>query len=376
MRYEELRKRVQEHQKMPGCVQRERSPLIHPGFPGAFNLSFTEEPWLKEYGRYVDFNYDYVFSTVQSCIRHQDVLLIGTDQSWKYLGVFEIADLTGISSLKRKPDYAEIQNQQIHELVEFLESINIAKSQIYPSYAKGGSIKEISNNKYPFDFVVPEDAISKEAFLSAGIPKENLIPDASRDTFLCPFLSVSMPYSMPYSMPWGYRNEINVNVSKSSTPKFLDVGTIEYVLWKPKFNGPYKPENIVGIESADFGVSLVALGLERLCMAENGLEQVQDVDYIAPFYNALKQISGRENYLAGESLRALHRICADITSYCLTPSRHHKSKMRDLLRNIPEKLDPAHLKILLTIHTNTQPWHNNLQEGIEPTIERIEKYSK
>lgn len=42
MKYSDLRQRVLEHPKYEGCVSVERAPLITPGFPGTFNLSFTE----------------------------------------------------------------------------------------------------------------------------------------------------------------------------------------------------------------------------------------------------------------------------------------------------------------------------------------------
>jgi hypothetical protein len=376
MKYEELRTRIQEHPKLTGCVTIDRAPLITPGFPGTFNLSFTEDPWLKEYGRYVDFDKDYIFSTVQSCIRPEDIPRISTEDSWKYLGVFELADLTGIASFAKKPNYEAIQHELIDNLVRFITGLGIPLSKIHPSYARGDAMSSITEGKYTIDFTIPEDTISKAGFLKAGIPESNLIPDSSRDTFLCPFLRTSMPYSMPYSMPWGYRNEINVDISTDSTPKLLDVGTIEYILWKPRLKGDYKPENVVSIDEANFGVSLAAVGLERLCMATNGLKRVQDVDHLVPFYEEMLRTTKTDNLLAGESLRALHRIYADITIYGLTISRHQKMKIRDLIRNIPETINTEALRTLLTIHTETQSWHKNLQKGIEPTIQRIEEYRK
>ncbi|MBS3083694.1 hypothetical protein J4423_02720 [Candidatus Pacearchaeota archaeon] len=367
MKYQDLRNLVENWPKHEGCVKIERAPLITPGFPGTFNLSFTEDPWLKEYGRYVDFDHNYIFSTVQSCVRPEDLPRLGTQDSWKYLGVFEIADLTGILSLVKRPDYKKLQEGQIDNLIRFLEAVGIPKESVYPSYAKGGCIKEITQGKYPFDFLIPEDSLSKNAFLNAGIPERNILPDLSRDTFLCPFLRTSMPYSMPYSMPWGYRNEINIGTDSG---KRLDVGTIEYILWKPRFSGLYNPKNILDIEEANFGVSLVAVGLERLCMVVNDLRRVQDVDYIKPFYEVL----GNEEFLGGESLRAIHRIYSDITSYNCLPGRHQKEKIRNFIQDIPRSISREQIKDLLIIHTKTQPWHQNLERGIDSTLERISQY--
>ena len=47
-----------------------------------------------------------------------------------------------------------------------LEAVGIPKESVYPSYAKGGCIKEITQGKYPFDFLIPEDSLSKNAFFT------------------------------------------------------------------------------------------------------------------------------------------------------------------------------------------------------------------
>ena len=111
---------------------------------------------------------------------------------------------------------------------------------IHPSYNTGGQVKNITKEKYTFDYQVPEDSVSRKAFLKMNIPEENLIKDSTRDTLLC--LHVHRP------TPWGYRNEINVNIGTKEKPKLLDVATIEYTLWKPEFKGDSMlSKNIVGL---------------------------------------------------------------------------------------------------------------------------------
>ena len=70
--YAELRKAIAEWPKYPNAKREERSPLLHDGFPGNFNLSYAEYFWLKEYGRYLGWDFDYVFTTIESCIRVAD----------------------------------------------------------------------------------------------------------------------------------------------------------------------------------------------------------------------------------------------------------------------------------------------------------------
>ncbi len=361
MNYQQLREKIQNQPKSAGCATIERSPLLNSGFSGTFNLSFTEDPWLREYGGYLDFGHDYIFSTIQSCIRHNDIGLIGTEQSWKYLGVFEISDLGGMINLRHRPDYAQLQRQRIRELLKFLHSVGISSEHIYPSYHGGGPLGEVTNGKYSFRYQVPEDKISKEGFVESGVPEKNLIVDRSRDTLLS--LHVHRP------TPWGYRNEINVNIGTKDVPRLLDIGTLEYMLWKPIFSGEEIPSNIIDLDELSQGISVTGIGLERLCMVINGLERVQDVDYIKPVYTSVQLPP-----LAIESIRALHRIYADITRWELTPGRQRKKKMRDLLRNIPAEYPLDQIRDGLSVHADNQPWHPELYAGIEPTLERIALY--
>lgn len=364
MKYKDLRDKVRNHPKYEGCVNVERAPLITPGFPGTFNLSFTEHDWLKEYGRYTDFDHNFIFSTTQSCIRPDDFLELSNQNSWKYLGVFEIGDLTGIINLQKKPDYRVLQLRQVRDLVNFLGNLGIALDRIHPSYCSGGSVRDLTEGKYNLGIEIPQDNISKQAFLEAGVPEENLIPDKSRDTLL------SLHLHRPTS--WAYRNEVNVNIGTKEKPVLLDVGTLEYFMWKPLFFGETdKSKNIVTLTESKDGVSLCAFGLERLSMAQDGLLRVQDVDYLIPFY---KQLGS--NLLVGESLRALHRIYSDITTMNVKPGRHQGQKIRKFIQNVPCGINGSYLRDLLTIHSETQPWHDNLKEGIESTIERIGQYRK
>lgn len=369
MEYEELRQAVKEHPKYAGCIEVPRAPLITPGFPGTFNLSFSEDLWLEEFGTYVGRDHDFIFSAIQTCIRPNDLPLLRTEDSWKYLGVFELADLTGMISTRDRPNYEQLQQWQVANLVNFLSNVGISPGRIHPSYSVGGTVEELTKGKYTFDFKIPEDTISREAFLEGGVPEENLIPDRTRNTFL------SLHLHRP--TPWGYRNEIQVDVGNPDKKILLDIGTIEYSQWVPIYrNSQTISKNIVGLETSNERFSILGLGLERLCMAVNDLPTVRDVDYISDFYDAYETIDSSGDELSGESLRALHRIFSDVTSYDCKVGRHQNDKIKVMIRNIPSSISPEQLRDLLQVHTDVQPWHDNLQEGIEPTIERIERYRK
>ena len=405
MKYQELRDKVQNLEKYEGCVKIDRSQLINPAYPGQFNLSFTEYPWLQEYGRYTDFDHDFAFSTVQSCIRWNDIhqaamcsKLVGNER-WKYLGVFEMADVSGmISLLQRTPDYIEtvkfaretgipfdrvsrirsfdykaneLQTLQTTTLVNFLTSLGIGKDRIYPSYQLGGNISKITGGKYSFDFQTPEDCVGAFSFYEQGI--ENLISDKTRDTLLSVGLKRENGEGKAATIctPWGYRNEINVNIGTKKRPRFVDVGTLERFLWKPIYEG----EQIVGLQDINDVVSIGALGLERLCMVVNGLQKVQDIDCIKPVYDAMPNVG--EKVLVGESLRAIHRIYADIKTYEINVPKQSSrgEKIKKLARTILDSgLDLKQIAELLKINAQCQPWHPELEGTVDFCLQEIEGF--
>lgn len=379
--YSELRKKFTKWPKYSGCRTVQRAPLMTPGFPGSFNMSSTEHHWLKEYGGYVDWNHDYVFSTVQSCIRLNDFELLDTPAGWNYLGVFEMADLSGEIALARVGDYRDLYYWQMRELVRFLGELGIAANRIHPSYCTGGRVEDLTAGKYRFDYAIPEDVLSRDAFVAAGVPGKNLIPEATRDTLL------SLHLHRP--SPWGYRNEIYVETEREGKTVLVDVATSEYFLWRPLFSGGEDAARIVGLETSRNGALGIGCGVERLCMVANNLGRVHEVDYLRPFYEQWQLITGTgasgRDFLAGESLRALHRIHADMEFHPEAQVKHdsdgrrwlggrRRKKASVLRRNIPMSVGCHDLERLLAEHSRTQPWHEHLPDAIEPTIRGIEAY--
>lgn len=375
--YKELRDRVKETNKYSGCQHRERSPLIHEGFPGTFNLSFTEYEWLKEFGNYSDFNKDFIYSTIQSCIRPQDIdeNIRNGKNLWKYLGVFEMADLGGQIVLANRNNSENIHLWQINQLGRFLRENGLDLRRVYPTYNAGGNVEEITKGKYTFDFQVPEDEVSKKGFVSIGVPKENCMPDITRDTFLSLHLN--------QRSPWGYRNEINYNIGTQENPVLLDIGTLERMCWLPTYSGNQERSlDINWLVPINHTLNISGLGLERLGVAINGLKRVQDVNHIKQFYDCFEQVaptlSPEQRYKSGEVIRALHRVYSDLQSYDLYLSRHREMKVRKFLQtlreNAGEVINEDVLNAVLKANTEAQPWHLNLTQGIEPTKERIIRY--
>jgi len=385
--YAELRKEVQTMNKITGCVKIERPLIINEAFPGQFNLSFTEQPMLDEYGaNYLNFDHDFVFSTIPSCIRYSDLFdektkasnLVGNN-AWKYLGVFEMADLAGMATYKGIHDIFSLQKKQAENLINLLENYGIKKEQIFPTYQPLRKLSEIPQKRkedFPFDFIIPEDEIGKQVFLDLGIPEKNIIEDYSGATLLRLYLSKRTPNGLrKIPSPWGYRNEININLGTKQKPKLIDIGTLERMVYKPII----VKEKIIGLSEINDTVSIGALGLERICMVVNRLLKVQDIDSIKPFYQSMPKV--HKPVLIGEYLRALHFICTDLPTakekYNFTFDKHKKTRRRfNKIRGtiLNSDLTIRQIKNLLIINSENQPWHPELKEGIELTVGSLEKY--
>ena len=382
--YAELRQRIQTWPKYEGCQALPRAPLVTPAFPGAFNMSFTEHHWIGELGGYLDWDQDFVFSTVQSCVRLGDLPRVASEHGARYLGVFELADLCGAIALQSRPDYASLQRRQVAQLVTLLGELGIEPERIHASYSIGGVVAELTAGRYCFDQQIPPDQISREALLEAGVPEANLSPDATRTTLLA--LHVHRP------TPWGYRSELYVQVDAPTGQQLVEVASLEYFLWRPRFRNPLpRRDEIVGLEPLETGASVLGIGLERLAMVAAGLAHIHDVDHLEPFYHTLAATLGRQlepaDYLTGESLRALHRIYADLEvspeptapgheRAAASLSFRRRKKLGGLKRRVPTRLSTPELERLLRVHAAHQPWHPNLEAGIEPTIRSIHDYRR
>jgi hypothetical protein len=384
IRYAELRDRVQSWPKYEGCQRLPRAPLVTSAFPGAFNMSFTEHHWIAELGGYLDWDHDFVFSTVQTCVRLGDFDRLASEDGALYLGAFELADLGGAIALQSRPDYGALQRWQVAQLVALLDELGIGPERIHASYSAGGRVADMTAGRYHFEQQIPPDDLSRDALLEAGVPETNLTTDATRATLLA--LHVHRP------TPWGYRSELHVEVEAPSGRQLVEVASLEYFLWRPRFrDGRHHRAEIVGLAPLETGAAVLGIGLERLAMVANGLRRIQEVDYLQPFYDALETILGRPlrpaDYLTGESLRALHRIYADLA---VSPepgldgqrrgladlSFRRRKKLGALKRSIPARLGVPELERLLVVHTRHQPWHENLEAGVEPATQAILAYRK
>lgn len=308
MKFHELKEILANVQKYPGTKKVEPGPMINAGYPSNFNLSFAWYEWTKKEGQegpnkqYVSFAGEMFYTKSQPCIRPQDwKTIIENDESkYRYLSYFHMADVSGLIA-RMDPKYRkEIGVFAINSLIEFFKNQNIDLKNIFVTYSAGGKVSELTAGKYTFDKNIKPDPFYDD-WISAGIPKENMTADTTRDTLLA-----LKNYSRP--SPWGYRNEINYK----HNGKLLDIATIEHLVFEPVFD---EQMNIIDVVDYRHTFSISAVGMERTLMALNGFDDIRQIDIIAPIYEMvqlkIKEMSDEDADVLIQSLRPIQAIVTD-----------------------------------------------------------------
>lgn len=354
--YEELREKIRSLKKYPGTKQIARCPLVTPGFPGAFNMSFGEDPILKEFGKYQFFDHNAAFATIQEVIRHNDLFDGVKNHPEKYLGIFEMSDIFGLIMLKEKVDLVHLQRQQVQATITLLTDIGVELKDVYPKYCGGGTVEKLTKGKYSFDYYIPEDISTRDLLMSAGIPEANIQKDHTRDTLLALNLASG-------SIGWGYRTEIEVRVGDGL---LLDVATIELFLWDPILN---ESGDIIGLQDITYTLALTVTGVERLYILANSLTDVRSIDHIKRLY----ELNGTHDS-GVEYLRVLHAILSDQEKFGFELGGHRRVYMNRMIRNITMTKEKT--QELLKLNATLQPWYPELQDGIEATVRYIEEFGE
>lgn len=327
MRISEIKELLKESPKYPKTNFLEKAPVIHEGFPSCFNLSFGEYELIKEFnGQYLHYDHDFIYSKIQPCIRHQDweTIVNDSENRYRYLSLFDMADVSGLIIKKEKDVNDEAAKFAIKSFVEFIEKVGLKIENLRISYFSGATIDEATKGKYKIDKFIDSDPL-KDYWVSLGIREDQFIPDKTRDTFL----SLRI-FGLP--TPWGYRNEINY----LHQGKLLDIGTVEYMKFQPIFSD----DEIVDVEEFEHTLAVSAVGVERICMAVNNLENIWDIDSIKSLVEKTIVRSSNKDELNAmifiQALRAIHRIVSDGGEYKNLNSRrkeYARAFYRDLLES-------------------------------------------
>jgi alanyl-tRNA synthetase len=335
VKYLELRELLTTIPKYPGAKKLSHSPVVNGGFPGKFNLSFSEPVLEKLVGNFLNFPHDIIWSTIQPVIRDQDFrkeIISRSKQAHTYLGLFDMADVAGCITLANCSDakFKKASVFTIKAMWDFLtKELGFSPQKIYVKVFEGNSIERASRGKYQIKKVINKDELSIKTWQELGLSPANLIYDDSRDSLLAPNLYLPAP--------WGYRSEIFINIGAESKPQLLDVGTTEFLRWKPIFEAN-EITNLVPWESA---LVLSVVGVERILMAKNNFANISECDHIYPLYQKILADSGNKDqyqaFVMTEATRVLHRVFSDCGSYA-NLSRHRKKLLKMYVQQLHKGL--------------------------------------
>lgn len=306
--FKQLKSDLAQVSKYPGTVPVVPAPIINEGYPSNFNLSFAWYEWTKKEGQqgpskqYVSFVGDMFYTKCQPCIRHQDwkTIVENDKDKYRYLSYFHMADVSGLIAKTDFLQRKEIGTFAIRSLLQFFKDKEIDLKNIFVAYCAGGKVADLTDGKYIFDRYIEKDPFYDD-WINAGIPENNMISDATRDTLLS-----LRNYSRP--SPWGYRNEVFC----IHDGKLLDIATVEHLCFEPVFN---EQKDIVDIAEYRHAFSISAVGVERLLMVLNNLNDIRKVDIVAPLYDLVKErvwgINDEDVDIFVQTLRSIQAVITD-----------------------------------------------------------------
>lgn len=368
MDIQQLRKIISDFPKFSGDKAVKPASVCNDGFPGTFNLSYSEAEMIENFGQYLDYDKDLIYSKIQPVIRFQDWSHIANHDghSYRYLSVFDLADIGGAIILKNGNDRENVVRFSIDSLAAFLfEKLQLDKSKIRISYFNGGNVSQVSKGKYDFNFDLPPDS-TVEFWTTQGIKSDQFVADKTRDTFLA--LNV---FGLP--TPWGFRHEINY----LHDGKLLDIGTLEYLFYRPISEN----SKLVDLRRWEHLFVISAVGLERLLMAKNNFTRVTDCAHIKPLIESALELAKYKNYQQAEilcqALRAIHKIISDCAGYD-NLSQRRKEKLRTFYKavimcqnKLGIKLEQGYLETLLRQNARLQSFYPELETSVEKTVQEI-----
>jgi len=278
-------------------------PIANEAFPTKFNLSVAEYIGMKickKRGNTLEHLFDYTqlpphsFWTITINSREPDIELIKNGSN-KHLILFHIAGVGGFSITSPEINTREFY---IKNFIKFLEKyVDLSKLKI--TFFNGGLINNHGIKKdFPLDW-------NKKIFSSLkNKGKFKLVP-TKKDTFLS--LKV---FGSP--IHWGYRNEFNLKYRDS----YLDIGTIEFLPYIPKFEKKDKKliyKEILPTKNSFIGSGV---GLERLQMLKENVANIWEISNIKPLISLIKKISKRKSnnrqyFIVEELFRFFHFIYSE-----------------------------------------------------------------
>ncbi len=345
-----------------------RSNIINDADPTAFNYSM-EEPILRRFGDFFRITAPWQFSAVQPCIRTGDFSRLKSDQTdCSHLTLFHIMPIP----FNLQPDQSQFKlwhETGIVKPLKFLtESLGLDLARIRLSYFSGGKISDITQGRATSTAYFPPDEHTLATCYAYGMTNEQMIPEASPNTFLC-----TSP--VPGGFYAGYRFEFFYVMPDSS---LLEIGTGEAL----NFRQVVCDGRTTDILPMPSSVCVTALGLERCVFACNGGKTIEECSHIHSLVAevAAKNSAGnpRSAFLFVDAIRAVHLVVSDGGTYSGL-NRHLREHFRALMKRVTSLADDLQfshddIRQLLELNSTIQPWLPELSLGVNNTMQELHAY--
>lgn len=170
--------------------------------------------------------------------------------------------------------------------------------------------------------------------------------------------------------PWGYRNEIFYE----HQGKLLDIGTVEHLPYQPVFN---EQNEVIDIKLFKHSVAISAVGIQRIAMILNNLENVWEVETVKPMVEKTQELFGTDEDQAmtiSQSLRVIHRIITDGKGYDKLNNRrkeYFRNFFRPLISFNEDETNFEKIKKLLELHSELENFYPELGGSVHQTINEI-----
>jgi len=336
-------------------------------------LSFSEPELLLAFDSYITVTKSLIYTKIQPCIRHNDFIdkIANKIDLYKYLGLFEMADISGVICLPDKAYFKETAEFTIESLWNFLiKKLNFDKDKLYIKYFSGGNIKDVTENKYNINKEISPDKLGTKKWGELGLNEKNFIPDKTRDTFLALYLG--------RPTTWGYRQEVLYEFHG----ELLDIATVIYNVWEPIMRG----DEVIDIKDWDSIGCVSAIGVERILMVKNDFGCLVECSHIYPLQCLIIKDAQNKNQdeaqIATEAIRIIHRIITDCGSYeNLSGKRRQKIRkyffyLKDSLNKLKIQITEKNILKYLKLNAELQKHYPELKQGIPNTMSRFVEYVK